>query len=159
MNDATNWVSLDREFDAPLARVWAMWTDPALFQRWYGPMGMHVPDAQMDLTVGGARRITMEMATPERAMRMYFTGAFKEISPMTRLVYSEAMCDENGALISPGSMGMPPGTPEITEVVVELTDLGNRTRVKLIHMGVPEGSPGAKGWGQALDKLAETLAG
>ena len=91
-------------------------------------------------------------------MRMYFTGNFKEVTPMTRLIYSEAMCDAEGNLIPPESMGMPPGTPEMTEVRVEFTDLGGRTRVKLIHMGVPADSPGAKGWSQALDKLGETLA-
>ena len=122
-------------------------------------MGMTVPEAEIDLTVGGKRRITMEMVTPDRTMRMYFTGAFKMITPMTRLVYTEAMCDAEGQVISPESMGMPPGTPEVTEVVVELTELADRTRLKLIHMGVPAGSPGAAGWAQALDKLAETLTG
>ena len=158
MTNDLSWVSLDRAFDAPIERVWALWTEASLFQKWYGPMGMTVPEAQMDLTIGGARRITMEMETPDRTMRMFFTGEFKEISPMTRLVYTEAMCDADGNIISPESMGMPPGTPEITEVIVELSDLGQRTRVKLIHMGVPSGSPGAQGWTQALDKLAALLA-
>ena len=46
------------------------------------------------------------------------------------------------------------GHPGTTEVRVELTGLGDRTRIVLTHVGVPAGSPGATGWATALDKLA-----
>jgi hypothetical protein len=51
-------------------------------------------------------------------------------------------------------MGMPEGHPTTTEVLVELDDLGGRTRMTVTHVGVPEDSPGAAGWRMALDKLA-----
>ena len=153
-----NWVKIEREFDAPIDRVWSMWTEPLLFQQWYGPMGMTVPSAEMDLKVGGVRRISMHMKTPEREMTMYFTGVYKEITPPRRLVYTESMCDADGRILSPESMGMPAGAPDITEVIVELSERGGKTAMTLVHVGVPAGSPGAGGWAQACDKLAVALA-
>jgi len=121
MTDQPNWVKLHREFDAPRDVVWSMWTDPELFKQWYGPMGMNVPTAEMDVVVGGTRKINMQMQTPERTMSMWFIGVYKEINAPSRLVYTESMCDAEGTLISPQSMGMPEGSPDITEVIVELS--------------------------------------
>ena len=159
MTDAPNWVKIERTFDAPIEDVWAMWTDADKFKSWYGPMGMTVPTAQMDVSVGGIRRVSMEMVRPDRTMTMYFTGVYKEVTPPTRLVYTEAMCDADGTILSPEQMGMPPGTPEITEVIVDLRREGDQTVMTMVHVGVPDGSPGAGGWGQAFDKLDSVLAG
>lgn len=157
MTNDTQWVLIERSFDAPIDAVWNMWTDPALFSKWYGPNGMTVPVAEMDLTIGGTRKICMEMSRPDGTMSMWFTGAYKEITPPTRLVYTESMCDADGNLISPASMGMPEGTPEVTEVIVELTEADGQTHMRMSHVGVPAASPGEGGWMQAFDKLAGLL--
>lgn len=163
MTDPQDWVKITRVFDAPIALVWQMWTDPAAFQKWYGPMGMRVPEAEMDVRVGGTRKIAMQMDAPPgpsgSERKMWFTGVYKEITPPTRLVYTEAMCDENGVLIPPSAIGMPEGHPEITEVIVELREVGDQTEMVMVHVGVPDGSPGAGGWAQAFEKLAANLAG
>ena len=155
MTDQPNWVRLKRTFDAPIDVVWRMWTDPALFQQWYGPMGMSIPTAEMDVTVGGTRKINMQMQTPERTMSMWFIGVFKELNAPNRLVYTESMCDPEGTIISPQSMGMPEGSPDITEVIVELSEDGGKTHMTMVHVGVPAGTAGEGGWNQALDKLVE----
>jgi uncharacterized protein YndB with AHSA1/START domain len=159
MNDVQTWVRIERDFDANIDSVWDMWTDPELFKQWYGPMGMSVPVAEMNLEVGGQRKICMEMKTPERSMSMWFTGVYKEITPPSRLVYTESMCDADGILIPPSSMGMPKGTPDVTEVIVELADVDGKTRMTMVHVGVPEGSAGEGGWTQAFDKLAALIDG
>lgn len=153
MADEFEWMRLERTIDAPLADVWDMWTRPELFSQWYGPNGMSVPVAEMALEVGGTRKICMSMETPERSMKMWFTGEFKELSAPHRLVYTESMCDEDGNIIPPESMGMPAGHPEVTEVIVELAEKEGKTRLKLTHIGVSADSGGAGGWAQALDKL------
>jgi len=51
-----------------------------------------------------------------------------------------------------------PDAPKTTEVVVELTDVGGRTRLVLTHRGVAADSPGAAGWTMAFDKLAARVA-
>lgn len=157
MSDTQEWVKIQREFDAPIKTVWAMWTDPEKFKSWYGPMGMTVPVAEMDVRVGGTRKISMEMQTPERTMTMWFIGVYKEVDEPARLVYTESMCDESGTIIPPSQMGMPEGHPEVTEVIVELSEADGKTSMTMVHVGVPDGSPGGGGWAQAFDKLAEQL--
>ncbi len=158
MTDTQQWVKIERVFDAPIDTVWRMWTDPDLFRQWYGPNGMSVPTAEMDVTVGGERRICMEMRTPERHMQMFFKGVYKEVNAPHRLVYTESMCTEDGTIISPKDMGMPDGFPDITEVIVELSEEDGKTRMVMVHVGVPEGSAGGGGWTQAFDKLNAFLA-
>jgi uncharacterized protein YndB with AHSA1/START domain len=154
MTDQQNWVKIPRGFEAPIDTVWRMWTDPEMFRQWYGPMGMSIPTAEMDVVVGGTRKICMEMKSPERTMSMWFTGVYKEVNRPSRLVYSESMCDAQGTLISPQSMGMPAGSPDTTEVIVDLSETNGETTMTMVHVGVPEGSAGAGGWKQAFDKLA-----
>lgn len=151
---ATDWVVIERKFDAPVSLIWEMWTDPEHFKAWYGPMGANIPVANMDVQVGGTRHICMEMETPNGPMKMWFVGEFKEVSPTSRLVYTDAMSDEDGNVKSPAEMGMPDGHPETTEVIVELEDVGGSTKMVMTHVGVPAGSPGAGGWSMAIDKLA-----
>jgi uncharacterized protein YndB with AHSA1/START domain len=151
-------VVIERNFDAPVALVWKMWTDPEHFKAWYGPDGATIPVAKMDVRVGGNRLVAMEVQTPDGPMQMWFTGEYREVVENQRLVYTESMSDEHGNVRSPESMGMPAGHPVTTEVSVELEDLGGRTRMVMTHAGIPADSPGAAGWTMALDKLTVHLA-
>jgi uncharacterized protein YndB with AHSA1/START domain len=151
-------VVIERTFDAPQDLIWQMWTQPEHFKSWYGPQGMTIPFAEMDVRVGGKRLICMEMNTPDRSMKMWFTGVYREVVASERLVYTDSMADENGNVMSPAAMGMPEGHPETTEVTVLLEDLGGRTKMVMTHAGVPADSGGAGGWNQAFDKLADHIA-
>ena len=157
MNEEPNWVRVEREFDAPIETVWSMWVEPDMFKKWYGPMGMSVPTAEMNVVVGGIRKVCMEMTSPERTISMWFTGVYKEVNRPSRLVYTESMCDADGTIISPQSMGMPEGHPDITEVIVELSEADGKTRMTMVHVGVVAGTAGDGGWNQAIDKLADLL--
>jgi uncharacterized protein YndB with AHSA1/START domain len=137
-------VVVERTFDAPIELVWQMWTEPEHFRAWYGPDGVSLPVVEMDVRVGGTRRICMEVPRPDGPMQMWFTGEYREVVPPERLVYSEATSHGHGDVD--------------TEVHVELEDLGGRTRMVMTHVGVPEGSPGAAGWTMAFDKLTTRLA-
>jgi uncharacterized protein YndB with AHSA1/START domain len=158
MSDEQAWVKIERTFDASIEDVWDMWTNPDLFKKWYGPNGMSVPIAEMDVRVGGTRKISMAMDSAERPMSMWFIGVYKEVRRPSRLVYTESMCQEDGTLISPQAMGMPEGHPDITEVVVDLREDDGKTVMTMVHIGVPEGTAGEGGWKQAFDKLASSLA-
>lgn len=153
-NGSEDGLVIERTVDAPAALVWRMWTDPEQFAAWYGPAGASIPVARMDVRVGGARFVGMEMTGPQGPMRMWFTGEFREVVENRRLVYTEAMCDEEGNVLPPSAMGMPEGHPTTTEVVVELEELDGRTALTLTHLGVAEDSPGAAGWRMALDALS-----
>ena len=144
---------LERVFDAPIDLVWKMWTDPASFKAWYGPSGVTVPVAELDVWPGGRRRVCMAVGPRE----MWFTGQHLEVTEPTRLVYTETIADEHGNPISPESLGMPPKTPGTTEVTIVLKEVNGGTRVTLTHAGVPAESGGARGWQAAFEKLAAEL--
>ncbi|MGJ8564454.1 MAG: SRPBCC family protein [Alphaproteobacteria bacterium] len=158
MANEDKWVMIERSFDAPLETIWNMWTDAELFKTWYGPNGMKIPVAEMDAVVGGKRKICMEMQRGDKTMQMWFCGDYKEVEPPTRLVYTESMCDAEGNIVSPQSMGMPEGHPEVTEIILELSEVSGKTHMKMIHVGVPKGSNGAGGWAQAMDKMAALIS-
>jgi uncharacterized protein YndB with AHSA1/START domain len=144
-------VVIERTFEAPVDLIWQMWTDPEHFKNWYGPTGFTVPVADMELRVGGKRLVCM--ASPDGSMKMWTTGEYVEIVPNERLVYTESQADENGNVVSPAAMGMPEGYPATTEVTVLLEDLGGRTKMVLMHAGMPADSGAGGGWEQAFDKL------
>jgi uncharacterized protein YndB with AHSA1/START domain len=102
----------------------------------------------MDVRVGGTRLVCMEMQTPNGPMQMWFAGEYLEVVENERLVYTEAMADEDGNV-----------SPPSTEVRVELQGVGGRTKMVMTHRGIPADSPGATGWTMALDKLAARVEG
>ncbi len=149
---------IERTFDAPIDLIWAMWTEPEHFASWYGPTGAKIPKADMDVKVGGRRHIAMEMETPGGPRQMFFVGEYREIVEKTRLVYTESMADAAGNAMTAEQMGMPAGAPMETSIVVELEDLGDRTKLTITHIGVPADSPGGQGWAMAIDKMETRVA-
>ena len=145
-------VTIERTFPTPPEVIWELWTRPEHFASWYGPEGGTVPVVEMDVRVGGARLLCMEVQTPHGSRRMWFTGTYLEVVENELLVYTDAMADEHGNVMAPEQMGMPAGHPAITEVRVELEPISGGTRMILTHVGIPEGSPGEIGWAMALDK-------
>lgn len=146
----TDAIVIERVFDAPIDLIWHMWTQPEHFKQWYGPEGFSVPVAEMDVQVGGKRRVGMTL--PDGSMTMWTIGEYKEVSPITRLVYTESMADQDGNVMEM------PGMPSITEVIVELEAVDGGTRMTMTHAGVPADSPGKSGWEQAFTKLARHIA-
>src|SRR3546814_8776605 len=97
-----------------------MWTDPEHFAAWYGPDGATIPVAKMDVRVGGVRLVSMEVQTPNGPMQMWFTGEYREVVDNQRLVYTEAMSDEHGTVLSPADIGMPDRSEEHTSELQSL---------------------------------------
>lgn len=157
INSSQAAVVIERTLDAPVALVWRLWTEPEHVKAWYGPRGASVSVAEMDVRVGGRRLVSMAVETPNGSMQLWFTGEYREVIVNERLVYTDSMSDEAGNVISPSAMGMPEGHPETTEVIVQLEDLGGRTKMVMTHVGVPADSGGAAGWSTAFDKMASYL--
>ncbi len=158
MTEQPAWVAIERTYDAPIETVWKMWAEAEHFASWYGPQGATIPTCNMDVQVGGSRLICMQMQTPNGEMQMWFTGEFVEVTPMTKLIYTDMMSDENGTPTPPEAMGMPADMDMTTQVVVELEDLGGSTKMLMTHVGVPANSPGGQGWEMAIDKLGALIA-
>jgi len=76
-----------RMFDAPPRTLFAAWTRPELFMRWWAPRSMGVPmlACEMDVRVGGSYRITFGH---DAADAMAFFGRYLEVVPDARLVWT-----------------------------------------------------------------------
>ncbi len=145
-------VVVERTFEAPIELVWQMWTQPEHFQQWYGPDGFRVPTAEMDVRVGG--KLLICMASPDGSMSMWSTGEYVDVSPFTRLVYTEAMADAQGNKLT----AMPDGSaPVDTTVTVVLEAVDGGTKMTMTHAGVSAESGAAGGWSQAFGKMATYL--
>ncbi|MAU08213.1 MAG: ATPase [Anaerolineaceae bacterium] len=149
-------IVIERTFDAPRVVIWQMWTEPEHFSQWYGPTDFTIPICEIDLQEDGKRLFCMQ--SPD-GMQMWFTGTYKEISPIDKLVYTESMADAEGNVVGPDHYGMPADAqPLETIITVILDDLGDKTRMTMTHAGIPAGSPGEMGWNMAFDKLAAVVA-
>lgn len=149
-------IEVSRSFDAPLELLWKAWTEPEHFMKWYGPKGFTTPSCEINLEVGG--RHLWSMKSPD-GRQMYYTGIYKEIVPMERIVYTDSLSDAEGNVMSPTEMGMPEGSPEIMDVTVTFAHKDGKTTVTVSHVGHGEGADyAAAGWEQALEKLTAVLA-
>ncbi len=142
-------IVIERIVDAPQDLVWKLWTEPEYFQNWYGPTGFSIPVAEMDVQVGGKRRICME--SPDGNMKMWTIGEFTVVDATDKLAYTESISDEAGNIMTPEGM------PATTEVTVILETVDNQTKMTMTHAGVPADSPGKSGWEMAFDKLDDLV--
>lgn len=150
-----NQIAVSRSFDAPLEVLWKAWTDPKRFMKWYGPKGFTAPSCEIDLRVGG--RHLWSMKAPN-GMQMYFTGTYKEIVPMDRIVFTDGPSDAKGNVMSPSAMGMPEGSPATMDVTVTFSHEDGMTTVTVSHVGHGDADQSGAGWEQAFDKLTAVLA-
>lgn len=146
-DDAT--LILKRMLNALPERAFEAWTSPKHIQQWMRPEpGMVVPQAKMDLRVGGKFRIQMKNPDGE-----FFTavGEFREVKPPERLVYTwDWEKDGSGA-----EFGEAEGKTSL--ITVEFLKRGERTEMVLTHSRfatVESRDNHARGWGRAMESFA-----
>ena len=83
-----------RTVNGPARIVFEAWTKPELFKQWWVPksMGMFLRSCEMDVRVGGKYRLEFE---PDA---MAFFGTYLEVTPHSRLVWTNEEGDEGGAI-------------------------------------------------------------
>ncbi|WP_442678520.1 SRPBCC family protein [Sphingomonas sp. ASY06-1R] len=86
-------VVVTRTFDAPAHIVFAAWTTPELFMRWWAPKstGMTLLSCDMDVRTGGGYRVAFG---DDRATAMVFFGTYLEVVPNERLVWTNEEGDD-----------------------------------------------------------------
>lgn len=86
-----------RTFDAPVHIVFEAWTQPELFKSWWIPKSgeMSIVSANFDIRTGGSYRL--EIKHPSFDQPMAFFGTYKEVTPNTRIVWTNEESDQ-GAL-------------------------------------------------------------
>jgi uncharacterized protein YndB with AHSA1/START domain len=84
--------------NGPARLVWEAWTRPDLFQRWWAPksFGLTIIFYEADVRTGGAYRL--EMGHPSFERPMTFFGRYIEVTPPSRIVWTNEEGDEEGAV-------------------------------------------------------------
>lgn len=155
---------INRSFDAPMATVFKMWTDPKHIAQWMPPEGLMMECLKSDVKVGG--RILFKM-TDGKSMTMYGSNNYLEITPVTKLVYVQDFRDEND---KPSRHPLAPVWPSQMLANVTFTDEGSdQTRVTVqfepygvctqeeIATFVSARGGMTQGWTESFDKLEELL--
>jgi uncharacterized protein YndB with AHSA1/START domain len=79
-------VTIIREFDAPVEKVFRAHVEPELFVRWNWPDGFTVDFDHFDCRTGGAYRITMSGTMSDGHMEGSVHGSFHDVIPNQLIV-------------------------------------------------------------------------
>ncbi|MBA2570471.1 MAG: SRPBCC domain-containing protein [Chloroflexi bacterium] len=134
-------MTLTAEFDASPERVWQLWADPRLLERWWGPPTYPATVDSHDLRVGG--RVEYHMTGPE-GDQPHGYWEVTEADPPHSLAFRDGFANDDGT----PNPDLP--TTEARVTIEEISD--GRTRMsidsifpstkameQLLAMGVEEG--------------------
>lgn len=156
---------INRAFDAPLDRLFELWTNPVHLAKWLPPTGAEMQFLEADIRTGGRAFFVM---TAPGGVTMYGRTEYLEITPPDRIVYTQQFCDEKNEQVTRHPLA--PTWPATMRTTVLLTsEAPDRTRVTLTWE--PHGAVTAEeldtfkqsrgsmtqGWTGSFDKLEETL--
>jgi uncharacterized protein YndB with AHSA1/START domain len=136
-----------RTVNGPARIVFEAWTKPELFRRWWAPksFGLSVISCELDVRTGGTYRLVMGHPSSEQPMA--FFGRYLEVTPHSRLVWTNDEGGEGGA---------------VTTVTFEEKD---GATLVVVHDLYPSAealddaiaSGSTSGWGEQFDQLDELL--
>jgi uncharacterized protein YndB with AHSA1/START domain len=116
---------ISRVVNAPLDLVWKAHTEREHLINWWGPNGLRMKSATVDLRPGGMFHYGME--TPDGNM-MWGKFVYREIKPKTKLVFVVSFSDENGGITR---HPMAPNWPAETLTTVEFSEANGKTTIRL----------------------------
>jgi len=134
-------LEIKRFINAPPARVYKAWTDPAELQRWFGPEDVRTIKIDADVHIGGKYRWDLQKQDGEEWSCL---GEYRELVPGKKIVFTWKWDDdENWA-------------EHNSVVTVELSDRDGGTEVRLVHEKLPSEESRDRhnqGWNSVLDRL------
>ncbi|MER5995273.1 MULTISPECIES: SRPBCC family protein [Streptomyces] len=112
-------LTLIADFTAPVERVWRLWADPRLLERWWGPPGYPATFEEHDLTPGGEVRYFMTGPEGEK-----YGGWWRitSVAPPASLEFTDGFSGEDGR---------PDPEMPTTAVRMTLTERDGGTRMEL----------------------------
>ncbi|MER6575198.1 SRPBCC domain-containing protein [Nonomuraea sp. NPDC001023] len=137
-----------RTFDAPREDVYAAWTEPERFSRWFGPRMLATPVGRitLDARPGGRWRATL---VGEEGFEATLEGSYREVQAPARLVFTTGDPDN-------------PGDGPASVVTLDLLDRDGGTEMRFHQFGVNTDQEHAEqaraGWDEFFDRLAEHVA-
>ena len=137
-------MSFTAEFDATPERVWQLWEDPRVFEKWWGPPEYPATVVDHEFRTGGKVRY---YKTGPEGEKYHGFSEFTAIDPPWSREFGDAFLDDDGNEVE----GMPTMTSR-----VDISDIGGATRMvitttfpsleameQLIEMGAEEGMKGS----------------
>ncbi|HUZ11525.1 MAG TPA: SRPBCC domain-containing protein [Caulobacteraceae bacterium] len=142
---------LSRVLHAPRETVFRAWSSADHVKRWFSPQTYTVPDAKVEMRVGGAFEVCMRSPAGEEH---WSRGVFVEVAPHTRLVIDMHTADSAGAALFRAC----------TEV--DFVDVPGGTRLDVVQtytfldprLAAPMVAGASEGWRTTLDKLGAEVA-
>jgi uncharacterized protein YndB with AHSA1/START domain len=138
-------LEIKRFINAPPARVYKAWTDPAELQRWFGPEDVRTIKIDADVRVGGKYRWDLQKQDGEEWACL---GEYRELVPGKKIVFTWKWEDDE-AWENHNSV-----------VTVEFSARDGGTEVKLTHEKLPSEESRDRhnqGWSSVLDRLEKFL--
>lgn len=137
-------IHLHRVLAASPDKVYRAFVEPDAVASWLPPFGFICTVHELDATVGGRHRMSFRNFTTGRSHS--FGGAYLELVPGERLVYTDSFDDPN----LPGEM----------TVTIALKAVSVGTEIEVEQQGVPDVIPPEAcylGWQESLRKLARLV--
>ena len=144
-----NTFTIERTFDAPVARVFKAFADWEAKKQWFAaPEGWIQEEATMDFRIGGRE---VNRGGPKGGPVHSFDARYYDIIPNERIVYAYEMYMDDKRI-------------SVSVATFELKADGARTRLKLTEQGVyldgfDNGAQREAGTRELLDALGESVRG
>lgn len=116
---------INRSFDAPLERVFEMWTNPEHLAKWLPPAGTRMHFVRSQIAVG---RSTLFVISGSHGT-MHVRAEYLAIEPPRRIVYAQRFVDANERLAAAPGAEVWPAT--LLNTIVFAAEAPDRTRVTL----------------------------
>jgi uncharacterized protein YndB with AHSA1/START domain len=134
-------MTITAEFDAPVERVWQMWADARLLERWWGPPTYPATFVDHDLSPGGDMRYYM---TSPEGDRYHGWWRIVEVDAPKHLRFEDGFADAEGK----PNTAMPTTDAEVRieehgqgrcRMTIESTFPSGEAMEQLLTMGMEEG--------------------
>lgn len=138
-------LTIERELNASPARVYEAWTNPQILQKWWGPVGVTIPELTLDVRENGEWTTTFHS---EKMGNRVVSGKYITLEPPKRLVFTWGWTND-------GKRG------HETLVEILLTAQGDNTLMTLTQktfMQTEHRDNHNHGWTSSFTKLDKLLA-
>ncbi len=133
-------IKVEREFAAPLDKVWAAWTTSELLDQWWAPKPWKAKTKSMDFSEGGTWLYAM--VGPDGTQH-WARADYKDIKVSQSYSAYDAFCDENGTINTDFSRSLWNNTfkqqADSTIVTIEISYKELADLEQILEMGFKEG--------------------